>query len=190
MSLQRKCIHEGVRQILLDATAAEGRVTTNRADRMLARSDLQPTKPAIAIYTLEEDSDVLNDAPRIYEKTLEVAIEGFLRKAGQIQLDHEADLLVDQIERLILPKMHLGDEHPVEVDTGKSQPTRLEFEFSNTGERLAGAFRLVLSFVYRQHETEESAEFEAYLKSIDTEWQLGVPDDQVEAKDLVTVPHD
>lgn len=190
MALHRKCIREGVRQILLDATAAGARVTTNRADPMLHRSDISPSSPALAIYTLEEGSEILNDAPRIYEKTLRVGIEGFLRKANAIQLDDEAELLAHQVEDALLPRLHLGEENPVEVDTGKTQPNELEFEYTARGERLSGAFRLAISFVYRQLEDETDEALVAYLNTLGTDWHLGVPDGTPDAEDVITLPQE
>lgn len=192
MSLQRKCIREGVKQILLSATSAGENVTTNRADPILAQHEAY----ALAIYTLDEQSQTdVDSEPREYLKSLEVAVEGFCRHVAGSSVDDQIDLFVHEIERALLPKLHLPD-NPVEIYWGAlggipaTEPDRLEVAYSVQGERLAGVFRLVVRFGYIQVEPEVEGPYIDYLREVGAEWQLAPPDAVAEATDLTDVPQE
>lgn len=138
MPHQRQLIRQAVKAQLLGATAAEDRVYTNRMFPY-TRAQL----PALAVYTLEEEVEPFNTAPRELKRTLQLAIEAAVEETEEV--DDALDVLALQVEAAMDLDETLGGT------ASDSLLSSTQMEVIETGSRSAGVIRLEYTVTYYTH---------------------------------------
>ena len=96
----RKLIRARVKSLLLSNTAAGTKVYKNRPTPLW-----EGETPAVFVWTMDEDSDHAETAPRYYERHLKMVVEGLTAKI--VDGDDEADDLSEEIEQVLLRNRYL-----------------------------------------------------------------------------------
>lgn len=176
---QRKLIRRGI-QALLKAglTDAEDRVFTTRVFPFKSTQ-----LPAIAIYAVSEATDAASaeSAPRILERTVQIAIEGAV-KFDQAKVDDLIDDLTLQIERAMDRDQTFGNL------CCKSHLASTELDVQDEGDRTFGVVRLTYDVLYLT-DSPDPADVELdVLNTIDIKTNVGGQVDPADqAEDQVTV---
>lgn len=198
MASRRVQIREAIRQKLLNKTDAEGRVFSN-----LSSAYWSEQLPVICIFTLSEDVEVLNTAPREYRRSIEVAIEiaaqGSENPDGlKVTTEDQLDKISDQVELELNRDETLGE---IIDAAGKTVALvdelilgSIEFEFRGEGVKPTGFSRLVYSVVYHEMRPGSLEEQDniGTLEKVHVDWKVGhhnsPPDNVVEATDDLVIP--
>lgn len=135
MSSERKAIRLAVATLLTGKTAAGSRVFTSRSDPLF-----MDELPCLLVYTKSDSGQILENAPRNYQRTLTLGIE-LVTDTGT-NLPDAADDLADAVEQLIYADKSLGGQ--VEDTVYKST----ECEEGAKGEKLVAACRLLFDVTY------------------------------------------
>jgi hypothetical protein len=189
MSTQRKKIRQAIKALLLDNTPAGARVWTNRPNPLSQRPGQQSASsqlPAILIYTRSEDSEVFNESPRQYKRTVEVVVE--IAAAMNDDIDDTLDDYAQTVENLILLDDRLGtdpDDAGEYVADG-TELTRSSMTIVDGGEIPIGA--AILSFdvmYYTFHPADAEPELDDFeIASINYNLS-GDQDEADQAKDVI-----
>lgn len=145
MPHQREVIRKKVRDVLIAAaTSAGSRVY---ATRVLSLRGVE--LPAIAVYTLDEDSAPDESAPRELKREIPVRIEGYVKAVpdvvgGLTVVDDTMDALALQIETA----MHADPFLASEVGDKGATLVSTECEVIQDGDRLIGLVALTYATTY------------------------------------------
>ena len=193
MSLQRKAIRIGFRDVLLGLTIAEDRVLPYRMvnlamDNVELGIGSQPL-PAIQIYTPEEVVVIQTDTPRTYWRTLTVKVEAIVRRATATEapVANQLDDICEQIECLLLPQLVLPD-CPVEIHPGKSKLTGIDLETSEETRVPLGAASFEFEIVYQTVVSEEDFANVGRFAKLGVTYDFPPPDAVSEARDDIDLP--
>lgn len=144
MAHERQEIRDAVKAQLIGTgpsyrTAAGARVFGNRMTPIN-----QVELPALVVYTEDETvaPSSLSTAPRELTRTLNLAIEGYLRVAPNVLLDDKFDDLALQIETAMDYDCEFGGKCFTAILSST------EFGIKTEGDRPMGAIRMVYSIVY------------------------------------------
>ena len=200
MTLERKAIRRAVIRSLRGRTAAGAEVHGMRADPVRTDSD---GPFSMSVYTLAEDVAVDSDAPRSYERTLELAVEIFVERVPELQdvaadLSDAVDDLVAQVEALVEPCLVAinnlrveGLRCPLQLNPSKTSMQRVEVEVDKDGRQLAGNARVVWRVVYFTEVDEEELADPRPLDGLRVTYDFPPPPagaETVEAVDVLETP--
>lgn len=181
MSLARMAVRKWFRERLQNRTDAGTRIGSNRAEAYWSEDEV-----GMSVYTLDEDLEIQNDTPRMYNRVLEVAVELYV--PGEPAEDPEGlgvehsdrvDRICWQVECAIdpfLPQLaKCRDECDEElcVNPSKSRLRRVETEFDEKGRELQGSARLIWEIVYGTDVDEEEAAQASSLRRVGVEFRTG-----------------
>lgn len=157
MAHQRETIRKQVVQVLTGQTAAGARVFANRV-KPLASNGWTSQLPAIVVYTLDEQAEILNAAPREYLRTVQVMVE--IQAAADDALDDVLDDIADAVELLLLRDDTLGDT------VNDLQMVRTRMALKEQGETLIGACMIQFDAEYLDRRPDDG--FNATLPDLST----------------------
>lgn len=193
MSHQRKKIRQAIAALLLNNTPAGDRVWTNRPNPLSQRPSQQSASsqlPAILIYTRIEDSDVFNEAPRQFLRTVEVVVE--IAEAMNDAIDDTLDDYAETVERLILLDDSLGQDpdfpnDPEERVASETRLVRSQMTIADGGEIPIGAAILTFEVDYHTYHPGEGQpdDLDDFLTADIRYNQKGEQDQADEAHDVV-----
>ena len=178
MTHQRKLIRDAVVALLLasPATAAGTRVFPNRVIPVQHREF-----PAIAVYTLREETKPYSDSPRVLKRTLELGITILEAPTDQDPVDDLIDLISEQVEAKLRVDRTLGGACQDVLYSG------FDAAFDHGGRELTGGGRLRYQVIYESEEPEGDLDPSPFLQA-HTDFDLAPPDVASEASDDVTLP--
>jgi hypothetical protein len=139
MAHPRELIRKQAVAVLLGATNAGASVYASRV-RPLISNGWQSELPAIIVYTMDESSEIFNQAPREYRRRVELVVE--IHAEGNESLDDTLDTLARQAERLLLMDDSLGGT------ANDLQLKRSRMVLLDQSEQLTGACRLIFEAEY------------------------------------------
>jgi hypothetical protein len=139
MAHPRELIRKQAVAVLLGATNADASVYASRV-RPLISNGWQSELPAIIVYTMDESSEIFNQAPREYRRRVELVVE--IHAEGNESLDDTLDTLARQAERLLLMDDSLGGT------ANDLQLQRSRMVLLDQSEQLTGACRLIFEAEY------------------------------------------
>jgi hypothetical protein len=179
MSLERKAIREAVAGLLLGKTNAGAKVYTDRT-RPLEFADL----PCLVVWTKAEKSEIFNQAPREYMRTLVVSVQIFAT-ADDGAVD-QLDLISEQVEQVI-------GQNDLLTFNGENTAcdTRIiggEGEYTSEGEQLLGWWRIDIEADYRKYSPSEISENLGDLEGVDIKYDCAPADGRLEAEDQINLP--
>ena len=156
--------------IIAAATAAGARVFTNRPNPLAADPSTHGggiELPAVLIYTPTEDSEIFDESPRRYQRTLTMRVE-CVREVSAITaaIDDELDAFAGQVERALLRDPTLGDA----VDD--CELTGSVTTISDAGAGMIGAAVLTFAVSYFTEDPEPGAPALDDLESIHVDYDL------------------
>lgn len=157
MAHQRKLIRAAAVAKLTGQTDAGSRVFANRVKPFICNGWMT-NLPAIVIYTMDESADIFNQAPREYERTVQLMIE--IQAAADESLDDVLDDIADDVERILLRDDTLSET----VNDLKLVRTRMALR--EEGETLIGACIIQFDAEYLDRRPDD--EFNATLDDLDT----------------------
>jgi hypothetical protein len=99
MAHQRKLIRDAAVGKLLAQTDAGSKVYANRI-KPFTSNGWTSELPAIVVYTMDEQAEIFNAAPREYLRTVQLVVE--IQAAADESLDDVLDNIADQVERAML----------------------------------------------------------------------------------------
>ena len=182
----RKLIRDTVKDILIDKTLVGRSVFLNR--KIHPDSDCLP---CIVIHTESETVELLNQAPKKYQRTLSIVIEIFAKGITEIECQDKLDQIAWQIENL------LADDDDWHETVNHTDLASVRFQFQETGTNPIGACIMTYEAEYLTSlpvlETQVSAEL-TDLQQIqgdapnfgwDIVTQEGDPDGAIDAELLV-----
>jgi hypothetical protein len=123
--------------------------------------------PAIAVYTLEETSQIRNAAPRELVRTVQLAIEAAVVQKNGSNVDDDMDSIAQQIERAMHADETFGGL------AADSVLTSTEIEVSENGAAPIGVIRLVYTTDYFTFAPDAADQTLDDLKTVDTKTSLG-----------------
>lgn len=171
---QRTVIRRAVRDFLKGKTAAGNMVEATRRDKYR-----QNELPAIAIYTPADDvdEDSKDTSPRELKRDLTVRIVGRVKDSERV--DDVMDALALEIENVMHADPYLGGV------AGDSILRGTEVGIDDEGERPIGVITLTYSVTYRTA-APAAPELDDF-NTADTKYDVGVPEEEQQAHDVVTV---
>jgi hypothetical protein len=168
MGSKLKQIRAAIRNCLIDRTAAESRVSTNRADQVW-REGL----PAIVIYTRSQTDERDQQAPPSYKRTAKVVIDLLLQEASGLPLDDQADDLAEEVESLLFFDPSLGLKNPDgSWLLNDAQQVSSDMVTQDGGETLIAGLRITWEFQYFQDATPGDPGDLAPFKQAHTDFSL------------------
>jgi hypothetical protein len=180
MSAQRKVIRKKLVSILKRAqTIAGERVYSNDADPALSEK-----LPSIFIRVVSETAEEWTQAPRIFKRTIAVAIECLCDGRNPDEAADFVDDLSEQVERVI------GSDDSLD---GTAEDTRLagvELDFIAEAEKPIATSTLTFNVLYltaapRTRNDQEQKP----LASVHADWQIeGRTDEATKAEDTIQLP--
>lgn len=179
MAHPRELIRKQAVAVLLGATNAGPSVYASRV-RPLISNGWQSELPAIIVYTMDEASEIFNQAPREYRRRVELVVE--IHAEGNDALDDTLDTLARQVERLLLMDDTLGGT------ANDLQYERSRMVLLDQSEQLTGACRLIFEAEYfDRHPDDDFNESLPNFKTLNTEYSLGnaQPDPADRAKTII-----
>lgn len=157
MAHKRDTIRKQVVQVLSGQTAAGTRVFANRVKPFMSNGWTSEL-PAIVVYTLDEQADIFNDAPREYRRTVQVMVE--IQAAADEALDDVLDDIADRVELLLMRDDTLAGT----VNDLKMARTRMALK--EQGETLIGACMIQFDAEYLDRRPDDA--FNATLPDMTT----------------------
>lgn len=159
MSLKRKNIRAAIKAALVGSTDCGSRVYANRIIPVF-----QPEHPLILIRTVTEDVENWAEAPREYQRTLQVVIDVITEATDS--LDDDLDTLGQQVENALLSDHTLGELcHDVEL-------TNCAMELRKEGNKLQGALLLTYDVTYHSLAVLPSSDLQ-WLDTVNVEYDVG-----------------
>ena len=164
MAHQRDTIRKQVVQVLTGQTTAGDRVYANRVKPFISNGWTSQL-PAIVVYTLDEQAEIFNAAPREYLRTVQVVVE--IQAAADDALDDVLDDIADRVELLLLRDDTLGGT------VNDLQMVRTRMALKDEGETLIGACMIQFDAEYLDRRPDDA--FNATLSdmiTVSTEYSL------------------
>lgn len=165
MSHPRTAIRNKVVELLLGQTIAGASVYASRVKPFLSNG-WQNELPAIVVYTMDENGEIHNAAPREYLRTVEVVVE--VHANADEALDDVLDAVSRQVERQLLADDSLGG---IVNDFTYS---RTKMVIRDEGQDLIGGCRIIFDAEYLDRHPDDS--FNDSLpnfNALHTEFSLG-----------------
>ncbi len=178
MANKRKLIREAIVQRLIDAgTTAGSKVYENRT-----RPVWEGSLPAINVWTESETPILINEAPKIYERTLIVVIEAYA--SARADIDDDLDALSNQIEAIFDNE----DRFSLQGETSDIVYAGTEMGLIGTGSRETGVVRISYRVKYITRSGASGSSLDDFGK-ITSSYAL-VPGelDQTETDDTIILP--
>lgn len=168
MTVERKTLRCKVADALRWKTAAGPNVRANRVEPIVPERELDGVEvfASLMVYTLSETVTAHDDTPRVYERSLELAVELFVQQGPELDADAVEDLVddvADQVECVVEPllpqllRLEVPGAGFLSVNPSRSGLSRVEIGFDSRGVQLAGAARLVFSVAYSTQVDEREA---------------------------------
>lgn len=179
MAHPRELIRKQAVAVLMGATSAAASVYASRVAPLISNG-WQSELPAIIVYTMDETSEIFNQAPREYRRRVELVVE--IHAEGNEALDDTLDTLARQVERLLLMDDTLGDT------VNDLQYVRSRMVLLDQSEHLTGACRLIFEAEYfDRHPDDLFNQSLPDLNTVATEYSLGnaQPDSADRAKTII-----
>lgn len=179
MAHPRQLIRKQAVAVLLGATNAGASVFASRVRPFISNS-WQSDLPAICVFTMDETSEIFNQAPREYLRRVELVVE--IHADGNDALDDTLDTLARQVERVLLMDDTLGDT------VNDLQYVRSRMVLLDQSEQLTGACRLIFEAEYfDRHPDDLFNESLPDLNTVTTEYSLdnAQPDPADRAKTII-----
>ena len=185
----RKLIRDKIKELLLNSTDACERVYTNQAAPTWIE-DL----PMILIYSLSEDVDKFNQAPRELKRELQVAIEIIADGSelpctdGCTTVEDKLDTITEQIECALAKSETLEDMCDDHILTS------INFDFVGDGQKPIGAAKMIYTVTYVTHSPRPTCPQAGYgrLETATVEFDVGHhdsdPDGVIDANDTLEFP--
>lgn len=168
MSSARKAIRAAMVAALKGKTSAGNRVFGNRTDPVMDRAtDLDNGHeefPLLLVFSRDEKSEVFDESPRRYRRTLELLIEG-TTNVGDAS-DDALDDLADEIETAALVDDTLGDL------VNDVRLTNTSMMLADSGRKVIGGVTLTLEVEYFTTAPDPAALDLDDLDTIDTQYSL------------------
>ena len=175
MTHPRTQIRDAAKTLLAGNTTAGVRVYDSRTAPMWnGPQGLAAIMPFILVYTRDERSEIFNEAPREYKRTVRLAIE--IGACGD-DADDQIDAIARQVEKLLLESETLA---------GTAADIRIsdtQMEFDGQSQQQFGAALVTFEVDYLD-EVEQLAIDD--LVTLGVRWDLGEPDGQIDAEDTIT----
>lgn len=168
---------------LRQAAAQPTRILVNRA-RFAGMTAL----PALLLYTLQEDDPIEDQSsPRLFEHTLQLAVQSVIAPATALPTGVALDDVVDALDHVSLTVL-LSAWGPPGAFGGQARavvPGPLAIEYEDEGERPLLHARRVLTVTYLEgYEVADLRE----LELANVKYDLGPePDGQIEAEDAISI---
>lgn len=165
MAHPRELIRKQAVALLLDATDAGASVYASRVAPLIS-NEWQSELPAIIVFTMDESSEIFNQAPREYLRKVELVVE--IHADGNGALDDTLDTLARQVERLLLMDDTLGGT------ANDLRYSRSRMVLLDQAEKLTGACRLIFEAEYLdRHPDDLFNQSLPDLNTVVTEYSLG-----------------
>lgn len=165
MSHPRTAIRNKVVALLLGQTNAGASVYASRVKPFLSNG-WQNELPAIVVYTMDENGEIYNAAPREYLRTVEVVVE--VHANADEALDDVLDAISRQVERRLLADDTLGDT----VNDFTYSRTRMVIR--DEGQDLIGGCRIIFDAEYLdRHPDDDFNDSLPNFNTLNTEYSLG-----------------
>lgn len=160
MTVERRTLRCHFRDLLKGKTRAGQNVTASRFEAILPERDLEGSEvfASLQVYTLVDVPARHTDAPRLYKRRLELAVEVFAEKGPELSaedLDDLVDELCDQVECVVEPEIPQllkvkvpGTDELLDVNPSTSGLERVDLAFDARGVQLSGAARLLFVIDY------------------------------------------
>jgi hypothetical protein len=185
-----------VQGLKAERTRAADRIFGNRT-----RPVWKDAMPVVLVFTREERAELFQVAPRIYRRTLSLAIVVVDEDQGKPDdlVDDRLDELADQVERFMFrdPRLGLsgpddGEETAPNVPTFELETSTLEsvdlvaFDQDNRpAERALAGQRITFSVSFLERPTEGRSEDLEPFRGANVSWKLKPGDDVEDARDRV-----
>lgn len=158
-------------RIVAAATVAGSNVLTNRPNPLAQNPHAEGggmQLPAVLIYTPSEQSEIFDESPRRYRRTLTMRVECVREvSATTAAIDDELDAFAGAVERALLTDPTLGEA----VDD--CELTGSDTTITGSGAMLIGAAVLAFAVSYYTEEPEAGTPTLDALESIHTDYNLG-----------------
>lgn len=165
MAHPRELIRKQAVAVLLGATSAGSSVFASRV-RPFVSNDWQSDLPAICVFTMDEASEIFNQAPREYRRRVELVVE--IHAVGNEALDDTLDTLARQVEHLLLRDDTLGGT------ANDLEYVRSRMVLLDQAEQLTGACRLIFEAEYfDRHPDDDFNDSLPNFNTLNTEYSLG-----------------
>lgn len=183
MSSARKAIRAALVAAVMNKTSADDRAFANRTDPLMDQAtDLDAGTdqfPLLLVYSGDEQSEVFDESPRRYKRTVEMKVEGTINAGDAV--DDALDDLADEIETAVLLDDTLG---------GLANDVRLKstsMVLASNGRRDIGGVTLTFEVEYFTTAPDATAQALDDLDTVDTHYDLGgaQPDARDQAETLI-----
>lgn len=175
MTHQRQKIREAVKALLENIGPWDDRVWTNRPNPLSQRPNTQSSRsklPAVLIYTRDESSEIVNEAPREYLRTVELVVE--VAEAMNDAIDDTLDGYAQTIERAILVDDTLGRDVDDCLIADQIRLVSSSLAITDTGDTMIGASILRFDVDYYEFlPGEETADALGDFEGANIEYNLG-----------------
>lgn len=179
MAHPRELIRKKVVQYLRGTTNAGASVYASRVAPLISNS-WQDELPAICVYTMDDNGEIFNAAPREYLRTVEVVVE--IHAKATSDLDDDLDTIARQVEKLLL------QDDTLDGLCNDFTYSRTKMVIRDDGEELLGGCRMIFDAEYLdRHPDDLFNESLPSLNIIDTTYNLnnGQPDTADRAKTII-----
>jgi len=198
MTLERIEIRRWARDLLLGNTDAGDNVKVSRSV-----PNIGSRAAGLAIYTSDENIERVGSSPAVFERVLELNVEGFVREDPELDADADAqdlvDRLMEQVECCILPQLNPAGFGAIKVrgrtideDPGwnpsKSGLVGFDSDFADDAEQIYGAGRLRFEIVYATLVDESELAQVARGDHVAIDYDIHA-DAGAEAEDLLEIDH-
>lgn len=169
---KRNLIRDAVIAKLKSADIVGDRVYGNRS-RKIFRNEC----PCILVYTGKENAEIVNESPREYKRSLELAVEVVMATSAEADdgIDDQFDALAVAVEKAVFTD---------ETQGGNCDDTILgdtDLDIIDDGEKPIGAGKITFTMPYYEYIPQVDAEELDDLTKANV--KIGPPEEQNEAKD-------
>lgn len=161
MSTKRKEIRQAIKDKLLNETDADDRIYTSRVIPVW-----ESERPLILVYTREETVTNRAEAPREYDRRMQLSIEIIMD--GEDDIDDDLDTVGQQVET----KLFTGEEaHTLEDLCEDIELKGCSMTIEKDGKKLIGSLILNYEVTYYTLAVNDPNELE-YLERVDVQYDI------------------
>lgn len=171
-----------IRQYIKDKISA---LNTPFGDRIFTnryRPIKEQNEPALVIYTEEEDAEIRNNSPRVYNRVLTMRVEGHIN--GRDTVDDDLDELTKTIEESILIDRKMDSILGNFVTDTFLINTQINVA-ENHANKIFGIFRITFNVEYLTSYEQEA--FDSFSSALTT-YDLDTNSEPNKPKDDISVP--
>ncbi len=139
MAHPREAIRKKAVELLLGKTSAGFRVYASRVAPFI-NNEWQNELPAVVVYTMDENGEIYNAAPREYRRTVELIVE--VHASATAAMDDVLDAIARQVEQALLADDTLGDT------ANDIRYSRTRLVIRDEGQELLGGCRIIFDVEY------------------------------------------